>query len=147
MEDVGRAPTDASPVLNLEPTTIPTLDGWIESLMTCKQLAESDVQRLCEKVSWRDEGRGSPRYSLSDDIGPWKMRWIAADDSLATLLEQETWALRVIDGRLDADVEYRREKSFRKSQMCSPWYVDDAHDEPGARTDPALSEMPRYRLW
>jgi hypothetical protein len=34
----------------LEPTTIPTLDGWIESLMTCKQLAEPDVQRLCEKV-------------------------------------------------------------------------------------------------
>lgn len=51
MEDVGRAPADASPVLNLEPTTIPTLDGWIESLMGCKQLAESDVQRLCDKVS------------------------------------------------------------------------------------------------
>lgn len=33
-----------------EPTTIPTLDGWIESLMQCKQLAESDVQRLCDKV-------------------------------------------------------------------------------------------------
>lgn len=33
-----------------EPTTIPTLDGWIESLMSCKQLAESDVQRLCDKV-------------------------------------------------------------------------------------------------
>jgi serine/threonine-protein phosphatase 2A catalytic subunit len=33
-----------------EPATIPTLDGWIESLMSCKQLAESDVQRLCEKV-------------------------------------------------------------------------------------------------
>jgi hypothetical protein len=26
------------------------LDGWIESLMSCKQLAEVDVQRLCEKV-------------------------------------------------------------------------------------------------
>jgi hypothetical protein len=50
MEDVGRPPADVSPV-PLEPTTIPTLDGWIESLMTCKQLAESDVQRLCEKVS------------------------------------------------------------------------------------------------
>lgn len=51
MEDVGRAPADVSAILALEPTTIPTLDGWIESLMNCKQLAESDVQRLCEKVS------------------------------------------------------------------------------------------------
>ena len=49
MEDVGRAPAEASPVLNFEPTTIPTLDGWIESLMSCKQLAEADVQRLCDK--------------------------------------------------------------------------------------------------
>lgn len=51
MEDVGRVPTDIAPAPPTEPTTIPTLDGWIESLMTCKQLAESDVQRLCEKVS------------------------------------------------------------------------------------------------
>ncbi|VTT66574.1 unnamed protein product, partial [Fusarium fujikuroi] len=50
MEDVGRAPAEASPVLNFEPTTIPTLDGWIESLMSCKQLAEADVQRLCDKA-------------------------------------------------------------------------------------------------
>lgn len=49
MEDVSRAPADVSPVQN-EPATIPTLDGWIESLMKCKQLAEADVQRLCEKV-------------------------------------------------------------------------------------------------
>lgn len=50
MEDVSQAvqPTNLAPVS--EPTTIPTLDGWIESLMTCKQLAEVDVQRLCEKV-------------------------------------------------------------------------------------------------
>ena len=33
-----------------EPASIPTLDGWIESLMNCKQLPESDVQRLCDKV-------------------------------------------------------------------------------------------------
>ena len=50
MEDVGRVPTELAPQPALEPTTIPTLDGWIESLMTCKQLAEVDVQRLCEKV-------------------------------------------------------------------------------------------------
>ncbi len=49
MEDVGRAPTDLAPA-PLEPASIPTLDGWIESLMKCKQLAEVDVQRLCEKV-------------------------------------------------------------------------------------------------
>lgn len=50
MEDVGRVPEGLSSAPALEPTTIPTLDGWIESLMSCKQLAESDVQRLCEKV-------------------------------------------------------------------------------------------------
>jgi serine/threonine-protein phosphatase 2A catalytic subunit len=49
MEDVGRAPTDLPPV-QAEPAPIPTVDGWIESLMNCKQLAEVDVQRLCEKV-------------------------------------------------------------------------------------------------
>jgi hypothetical protein len=49
MEDVGRVPTELAPV-NLEPASIPTLDGWIEALMNCKQLAEVDVQRLCEKV-------------------------------------------------------------------------------------------------
>lgn len=50
MEDVGRTPAEltSAPV---EPTTVGTLDGWIESLMNCKQLAEVDVQRLCEKVS------------------------------------------------------------------------------------------------
>jgi hypothetical protein len=50
MEDVGRVPTDV-PLQTLEPTTVPTIDGWIEGLMSCKQLAEVDVQRLCEKVS------------------------------------------------------------------------------------------------
>jgi hypothetical protein len=49
MEDVPRAPADISPV-PIEPAPIPTLDGWIESLMACKQLAEGDVQRLCDKV-------------------------------------------------------------------------------------------------
>jgi serine/threonine-protein phosphatase 2A catalytic subunit len=52
MEDVGRVPADLPPMPASEPTTIPTLDGWIESLMTCKQLAEADVQRLCEKVRY-----------------------------------------------------------------------------------------------
>ena len=52
MEDVGRAPADVSPV-QTEPASISTLDGWIENLMKCKQLAENDVQRLCDKVSDR----------------------------------------------------------------------------------------------
>ena len=50
MEDVGRTPADLAPLPPSEPTTIPTLDGWIENLMNCKQLAEGDVQRLCDKV-------------------------------------------------------------------------------------------------
>lgn len=50
MEDVGRAPEPSKLSPATEPASIPTLDGWIESLMACKQLAEVDVQRLCEKV-------------------------------------------------------------------------------------------------
>jgi hypothetical protein len=50
MEDVGRAPEPSKLSSVSEPASIPTLDGWIESLMSCKQLAEVDVQRLCEKV-------------------------------------------------------------------------------------------------
>ncbi len=48
--DVGKLPEPHQLSSTAEPTTIPTLDGWIESLMGCKQLAESDVQRLCERV-------------------------------------------------------------------------------------------------
>lgn len=56
MEDVKMPePMQLSSAPATEPTTIPTLDGWIESLMQCKQLVESDVQRLCEKV--RDTAR------------------------------------------------------------------------------------------
>jgi hypothetical protein len=50
MEDVGKLPEASLLSPASEPASIPTLDGWIESLMTCKQLAEVDVQRLCEKV-------------------------------------------------------------------------------------------------
>ena len=59
-------PMHMSSIPTTEPATIPTLDGWIESLMTCKQLAESDVQRLCEKVC--DPCRPiHPRYMLCTD--------------------------------------------------------------------------------
>jgi hypothetical protein len=50
MEDVGRVPSPTRLSPTTEPASIPILDGWIESLMTCKQLAEQDVQRLCDKV-------------------------------------------------------------------------------------------------
>lgn len=50
MEDVGRLPPPVRFLSITEPALIPTLDGWIESLMACKQLAEVDVQRLCDKV-------------------------------------------------------------------------------------------------
>ena len=48
--DVGKPaqPHGLSPVS--DPQSIPTLDGWIESLMECKQLAESDVARLCDRA-------------------------------------------------------------------------------------------------
>ncbi len=50
MEDAVMEPSPIKLESTLEPASIPTLDGWIESLMNCKQLAEIDVQRLCEKV-------------------------------------------------------------------------------------------------
>ena len=52
MEDVDRAPEPSKLSPISDPASIPTLDGWIESLMNCKQLAENDVQRLCDRVSF-----------------------------------------------------------------------------------------------
>lgn len=49
--DIGKIP-EANQLSPLgEQASIPTLDGWIESLMSCKQLAEADVTRLCDRVS------------------------------------------------------------------------------------------------
>lgn len=50
MEDVSKVPDLPQATTPTEPPNIPTLDGWIESLMACKQLSEGDVQRLCEKA-------------------------------------------------------------------------------------------------
>jgi hypothetical protein len=82
MEDVGRAPAELTSAVTLEPTTVPTLDGWIEGLMACKQLPEIDVQRLCEKV-----GPASPpcqpqpqrrgRWSLQRAFSPPLTRGVA----------------------------------------------------------------------
>ena len=50
MTDVVKIPEPHNLGLS-EPSTIPTLDGWIENLVNCKQLAESEVRRLCDKVN------------------------------------------------------------------------------------------------
>lgn len=52
MEDVGGKGPESQEVPSgpVEAPSIPTLDGWIDNLMNCKQLAENDVQRLCDKV-------------------------------------------------------------------------------------------------
>ena len=36
--------------MNISPNEIGNLDGYIEQLMTCKPLKESEVKFLCEKV-------------------------------------------------------------------------------------------------
>lgn len=87
MEDVGRAPAEASPVLNFEPTTIPTLDVWIESLMSCKQLAEADVQRLCDKVR---------RLSTQRDVEPGLMHGAFADQVAIKLSVHHTRLARLL---------------------------------------------------
>lgn len=62
MEDVKISePMQMSSVPLTEPASIPTLDGWIEGLMNCKQLAESDVQRLCDKVCESSRSKVSVR--------------------------------------------------------------------------------------
>ncbi|KAH8639933.1 serine threonine-protein phosphatase pp2a catalytic subunit [Alternaria alternata] len=60
-------PMQLSSAPTSEPTTIPTLDGWIESLMSCKQLAESDVQRLCDKVCDIASRRKTAQIASSDE--------------------------------------------------------------------------------
>lgn len=49
MEDVGKTPPPSS-IAVADASSINQLDGWIETLMQCKQLNEADVQRLCEKA-------------------------------------------------------------------------------------------------
>ncbi|KAJ5982984.1 serine/threonine-protein phosphatase PP2A catalytic subunit [Penicillium waksmanii] len=48
--DTARSPEPHHLSPTSDPGSIPTLDGWIESLMTCKQLAEEDVRRLCDRA-------------------------------------------------------------------------------------------------
>ncbi|KAK9435104.1 serine/threonine-protein phosphatase PP2A catalytic subunit [Metarhizium brunneum] len=104
MEDVGRAPADVSPVAN-EPATIPTLDGWIESLMNCKQLAEADVQRLCDKVSNIEEFK---------EVLAMVFGFVQC---LASILPDTLFMLGAILLLLSW-----HEKFYRKSRMSSQWY-------------------------
>lgn len=48
-------PTSNNAAAGANPAPLETsdIDGWVESLMQCKQLSENDVKRLCEKVSER----------------------------------------------------------------------------------------------
>lgn len=48
--DMGKTPEPHRLSVFTDPGAIPTLDGWIENLMNCKQLAENDVSRLCDRV-------------------------------------------------------------------------------------------------
>ncbi|KAF7122330.1 hypothetical protein CNMCM5793_000287 [Aspergillus hiratsukae] len=48
--DPARSPEPHHLSPTTDPGSIPTLDGWIENLMACKQLAEDDVRRLCDRV-------------------------------------------------------------------------------------------------
>ena len=50
MEDVSIKQEPQAMMAPSDPPSIGTLDGWIETLMACKQLSEADVQRLCDKV-------------------------------------------------------------------------------------------------
>lgn len=62
MEDVGVKPEGLEGTGSQEAPITGTVDGWIESLMACKQLSEADVQRLCDKV-WRLKHRLSITYT------------------------------------------------------------------------------------
>ena len=70
--DIGKLPEPHRLSPATEPASIPTLDGWIESLMNCKQLAENDVQRLCDRVR-----RGALRNTTANT-------WLGADAGLGS---------------------------------------------------------------
>lgn len=63
----GPEPHRLSPAT--EPASIPTLDGWIEGLMNCKQLAEGDVQRLCDRVCETDSQDVTVAMTWEIDMG------------------------------------------------------------------------------
>jgi len=66
--DTARSPEPHHLSPTSDPGSIPTLDGWIESLMTCKQLAEEDVRRLCDRVGFFT--RSPCRIGIDDFLLP-----------------------------------------------------------------------------
>ena len=67
--DVGKTPEPHQLTPATETATIPTLDGWIESLMSCKQLAENDVRRLCDRVCLDPDAEYTASQNLHIVIG------------------------------------------------------------------------------
>lgn len=94
--DTGRSPEPHRLSPTSDPESIPTLDGWIESLMSCKQLAENDVQRLCDRV-------GFPRWSL-------------CCDGRCNIHRVDLRALTCVISRL--------ERCYKTNPTSSQWYVN-----------------------
>lgn len=134
MEDVGRVPADLPSTQNLEPTTIPTLDGWIESLMSCKQLVEADVQRLCEKVSLPSPAMMKVVMRVSHSV-------TAAVRHSASPPLISNHPSRVTPRNASLTSINRRGKSCRTNPMCSPSYVSPIAGQ-AIQADPPHSEMP-----
>jgi len=94
MEDAGKAPESHEGGAVVEAPSISTLDGWIENLMACKQLSETDVQRLCDKVSCV--------FGLNRPV--------------------QAQMLPKIRGQADTTMD-RLARFCRKSLTCSQWYI------------------------
>ena len=81
--DIGKLPEPHRLSPATEPQSIPTLDGWIENLMNCKQLAENDVQRLCDRVRLGNLALFRGSYGAFDeaDIVVQQAREVLTDES------------------------------------------------------------------
>lgn len=113
--DSGRSPEPHRLSPTSEPESIPTLDGWIENLMNCKQLAENDVQRLCDRVSIF-------LFILITPNTPGSFFSFLSSMFFFFFFNRLTlfWLLCVFN--LIADViRYRLERFYKTSQMCSLW--------------------------
>lgn len=107
MEDVGKSPP-ASAIAIADSSSFNQLDGWIETLMQCKQLSELDVQRLCEKVRPRRVCVVDSRMNPSDGFGS-----AYAEPGVLLCF----YAFRL------ANFLARLEKSFKTSRTSNQWYV------------------------
>lgn len=130
MEDVGRVPADLAPAAAAAPPPTGEVDNWIENLMNCKQLAESDVQRLCEKV----------RISLSLQETAMAPSCTAVRPRCSSPFSRTCWLSEV----LQADILiYRRARSSRTSPMSNQSYVPRAQAScPGASAHHVSQKCP-----